>query len=69
MGKLDTVKEDEVEKEKVEGVAVKEKKNQEEVTEEANKGEMFVLRRALNSQRNEKVVQRENIFHSRFTVQ
>ena len=42
---------------------------EEEVTAEANEGEMLVLRRALSSQKGDQDEQRENIFHSRCTVQ
>ena len=36
---------------------------------EADEGEMLLLRRALSSEQSEKEEQRENIFHSRCTVQ
>ena len=42
---------------------------QEEVMEEADKGELLVLRRVLSNQRGVKDKQRENIFHTRCTVQ
>jgi len=43
--------------------------DQEEVVEEANEGELLVLRRAMSSLKGEKEEQRENIFHSRCTIQ
>ena len=43
--------------------------NLEEVEEEADEGEMLVLRRVLNGQKGAKDDQRENIFHTRCTVQ
>jgi len=45
------------------------KESQEEVEEEADEGEMLVLRRVLNCQKSTKDEQRENIFHTRCTVQ
>ena len=45
------------------------KKEEEEVIAEADEGEMLVLRRALSSQKGGQEEQRENIFHSRCTVQ
>ena len=42
---------------------------QEAVVEEADEGEMLVLRRVLNNRKGAKDEQRENIFHSRCTVQ
>ena len=42
---------------------------QEEVEEGADDGEMLVLRRVLNGQKNTKDEQRDNIFHTRCTVQ
>jgi len=36
--------------------------------EEANEGEMLVLKRVLNSQKGVKDEQRENIFHSCYTI-
>jgi len=41
----------------------------EEVEEEANEGEMLALRRVLNGQKVVKDEQRENIFHTRSTIQ
>ena len=46
-----------------------EEDNQEECLAEPNEGEMLVLRRVLSNQRSEKDDQRENIFHSRCTIQ
>jgi len=45
------------------------KETQEEVVEEADEGELLVLRRVLSNQRGVKDEQRENIFHTRCTVQ
>ena len=45
------------------------KETQEEVLEEADEGEMLLLRRVLSGQKGAKDEQRENIFHSRFMVQ
>jgi len=45
------------------------KKTQEEIVEEAGEGELLVLRRALSNQKGVKDEQRENIFHSRCTIQ
>ena len=42
---------------------------QEEVEEEANAGEILGLRRVLNGQKGAKDEQREDIFHTRCTVQ
>jgi len=42
---------------------------QEEVVEEADEGELLVLRRAMSGLKSDKEEQRENIFHSRCTVQ
>jgi len=44
-------------------------KEQEEVVEEADEGELLVLRKALSSQKGDLEEQRENIFHTRCTVQ
>ena len=62
------MKEEVVEEEKEEDVESPEEE-EEEVIAEADEGEILVLRRAPNSQRSEKEEQRENIFHSRCTVQ
>jgi len=45
------------------------KEEQEEVVEEADEGELLVLRRAMSGLKSDKEEQRENIFHSRCTVQ
>jgi len=45
------------------------KETQEEVMEEANEGELLVLRRILSNQEGVRGERRENIFHSRCTVQ
>jgi len=42
--------------------------DQEEVVEEADHGELLVLRRALSDLKGDKEEQRENIFHSRCMV-
>ena len=42
---------------------------QEEVVEEADEGELLVIRRAMSGLKSDKEEQRENIFHSRCTVQ
>ena len=62
---------DEQEKEgEIEGETEEEhEESQEEVEEEADEGEMLVLRRVLNGQKSTKDEQRENIFHTRCTVQ
>ena len=44
-------------------------KTQEEVVQEADEGEILVLRRVLSNQKGAKDEQRENMFHSRCTVQ
>jgi len=44
------------------------KETQEEVIEEADEGELLVLRRVLSNQRGVKDEQRENIFHTHCTV-
>jgi len=41
---------------------------QEEEVEEADEGELLVLRRTLGGLKSDKEEQRENIFHSRCTV-
>ena len=41
----------------------------EEVVEEADEGEMLVIRRTMSGLKGDKEEQRENIFHSRCTVQ
>jgi len=56
--------------EKVEGETKENpEESQEEVEEKADEGEMLVLRRVLNGQKSTKDEQRENIFHTRCTVQ
>jgi len=42
---------------------------QEEVVEEADEGKLLALRRAMSGLKSDKEEQRENIFHSRCTVQ
>jgi len=61
-------KEEVAEEEKEEPVETLEEED-EEVVAEADEGELLVLRRALNSQKGDLEEQRENIFHSRCTVQ
>jgi len=58
-------KEEEIEGENEENL----EENLEEVEEEADEGEMLVLRIVLNGQEGAKDEQRENIFHTRCTVQ
>ena len=63
--KWDAVKEKVVEdKEDVESL----EEEEDEIIAKADQGELLVLRRALNSQKNEKEEKRENIFHSRCAV-
>jgi len=69
LAKWDAVKEDKVEEEKKKGSDEGDKENQDKVIEETNESEMLVLRRALSSQSRENEEQRENIFHSRCTIQ
>ena len=67
MAKWDEKREEEgVEEEEREGVYYMEE--QEEVVEEADEGELLVLRRALSTERGELEEQRENIFHTRCTI-
>ena len=68
LAEWDAVKEEVVEEEKEESIEIPEEE-EEEVIAEADEGEMLVLRRALSSQKGEQDEQRENIFHSRCTVQ
>jgi hypothetical protein len=58
----------EEEEEEPEEETEEEASTHEEVVEQADEGEMLVLRRALNVQKSSKDEQRENIFHSRCTV-
>jgi len=60
---------EEKEEEKEEGVDFDLENGQEEFVENADEGEMLVIRRILSNQRVAKDEQRENIFHSRCTVQ
>jgi len=62
-------KENEVKGEKEEDMADDQEGELEEVEEEADEGEMLVLRRVFSNQKGVKDDQRENIFHSRCTVQ
>ena len=43
--------------------------DQEEVVEVADEGEMLMVRRVMSGLKEEKEEQRENIFHSRCTIQ
>jgi len=61
----EVVKEDEVKGEKEEDMV----DDQEDELEVADKGEMLVLRRALNNQNGVKDEHRGNIFHSKCAVQ
>jgi len=63
------VKEDFEEEEKACESEPKFEETQDEVIEEADEGELLVLRRVLCNQREVKDEQRENIFHTRCTVQ
>ena len=56
-----------IEEEERQGVCNMEE--QEEVVEEVDEGELLVLRRALSTKRGELEEQRENIFHTRCTIQ
>jgi len=58
-------KEEEIEGESEENL----EENLEEVEKEVDEGEMLVLRRVLNRQKSAKDEQRENIFHTRCTIQ
>ena len=60
---------EEKEEEKEEDVEEDPEEDQEEFTENADEGEMLVIRRVMSTQRVAKDEQRENIFHSRCTVQ
>jgi len=62
------VKEEVAEEEKEESIEAGEEEEEESIAE-ADEGAMLVLRRALSSQKGEQEEQRENIFHSRCTIQ
>ena len=62
------MKKDTVEEEKEAQIEPPEQE-EEEITVERDEGEILVLRRVLNSQHNENMEHRENIFHSRCIVQ
>jgi len=66
LAKWEANKEEEEEEEDHEVCLMEE---QEEVMEEAHEGELLVLRRALSNIKDDKEEQRENIFHSRCTIQ
>ena len=66
MAEWDANKEEEEEEDRVLSTLEEE---QEEVVEEADEGELLVLRRTMSGLKSEKEEQRENIFHSRCTVQ
>jgi len=55
------MKEDKLEKEKEEGVDVEGEETQEKVTQEADEGEMPMLRRDSSSQRSVKQAKREHL--------
>ena len=57
------------EQDKEEEIEGESEENLKEVEEEADEGEMLVLRRVLNRQKSAKDEQRENIFHTRCTIQ
>jgi len=63
------VKEDFEEQENEVESELETEETQEEVVKEADEGEMLVLTRVLNGQKSAKDEQRENIFHTRCTVQ
>ena len=65
LAEWETCKEEEEEEDK----EVSLMEEQEEVVEVADEGELLVLRRALNSQKGVLDEQRENIFHTRCTIQ
>jgi len=60
------MKKEDLEEEKEEGVDIEGVETQEEVIEEADEGEMSLLRRALGSQRSEKEEQREHLSFSMY---
>ena len=60
-------KEEEEEKDRI--LCAIEETPEEEVMEEADEGELLVLRRTLGSLKGDQEAQRENIFHSRCTIQ
>ena len=66
MAEWEANKEEEEEEDRVLSTVEEE---QEEVVEEADEGELLVLRRAMSGLKSDKEEQRENIFHSRCTVQ
>jgi len=68
LAEWDAVKEEVAEEEKEETIEANEEE-EEEIIAKADESEMLVLRRALSSQKGEQEEQRENIFHSRCTVQ
>jgi len=69
LAEWEAAKEEENEEKKKAYFEENQEKNQEEVKDKANKGEIFVLRRVLSGQKGVKDKQRENVFHSGFTVQ
>jgi len=66
LAKWEANKEEEEEEDRVLSMMEEE---QEKVVDEANEGKLLVLRRAMSGLKSEKEEQRENIFHSRCTVQ
>jgi len=68
LAEWDAVKEEVAEEEKEESIEILEEE-EEEIIAEADEGEMLVLRRTLSTQKGDQEEQRENIFHSRCTVQ
>ena len=68
LAEWDAAREEVVEEELEEPVETPEEA-EEEVIAEADEGELLVLRRALSSRKGDQDEQRENIFHSRCTVQ
>ena len=69
LAEWDTVREEDKEEEQKEDEEEEHEDEQEEVVEAVDEEEMLVLRSVLSNQRGIKDEQRENIFHSRCTVE
>ena len=69
LAEWDAVREENKEEEQKEYEEEEQEDEYEEVVEAADEGQMLVLRRVLSNQRGVKDEQRENIFHSRCTVE
>ena len=67
MAEWEANKEEEEEEDRL--LCVVEETQEEEVVEEADEGELLVLRRTLSNLKGDQEDQRENIFHSRCTIQ